>query len=106
MLKPWARLATARPIRPMPKMPRVFPLTWVPSISCNPNFTRQPLSIGTVLSRPPAGAQKQHKCQISGRICEDLWCVGHEHAMGLRSVDIDVVVADAVRGDDFDFLRQ
>ena len=31
ILNPWARAAISRPIRPIPKMPSLLPLTFVPS---------------------------------------------------------------------------
>ncbi len=52
MSKPRARRATACPMRPMPTMPSVRPLGWIPRLSGMPNGLRQPSRMMARYSAP------------------------------------------------------
>ena len=50
----WARWATARAMRPMPIKPKVFPLTWVPSMWVG----RHPVQAPPRTCRSPSPARR------------------------------------------------
>ena len=64
MLKPRARWAMARPMRPKPTMPSVLPLAWMPSISRMPKLRRQPARMVPVCSH---ARRQAHSSSMNAR---------------------------------------
>jgi hypothetical protein len=90
------RRAMALPIRPMPMMPTVLPVTWAPASASGASRStsaaaQQPLA----LARAARGHQDQRQRDIGGGIGHGAGGVGHRDAGGAGGRHVDMVEAHA-----------
>ena len=95
--KPWARRATAWPIRPNPTIPIVAPWTSGPSSSSGPQVFQRPSRTYRSPSGSAAGrGHQQRPGEVGGRLGQDARRVADRDAAPRAGGDVDVVEADRV----------